>query len=221
MIFTSGCTGALKLIAESFIFETDNSSHGNTKGNNCEFINNQDRCNIPVLGKESELYDTTQHHTSTCSRTDFQDGGSLYADVKVRKGCFAYLLDNHTSVQGMREIIKEKAESILCIEEISEKSFKVHLMHGNNDHNNNGNSLFVYPAQSNFCGRKYPLEWTKKIHEHQMTFQGSFPGRWFVLLDAASYASTSHLDLSRHRPDFVTLSFYKMFGLPTGLGKNQ
>ena len=215
MIFTSGCTGALKLIAESFIFETDSSNHGNTKGHNCEFINNQDGCNI--IGSESELCDTTRHHTST----DFQDGGSLYADVKVRKGRFAYLLDNHTSVQGMREIIKEKVESILCIEEIAEKSFKEHLMHGNNDQKNNGNSLFVYPAQSNYCGRKYPLEWTKEIHEHQMTFQGSFPGRWFVLLDAASYASTSQLDLSRHRPDFVTMSFYKMFGFPTGLGKKQ
>jgi molybdenum cofactor sulfurtransferase len=221
VIFTSGCTGALKLIAESFIFETDCSSHGNTKGHNCEFINNQDRCNIPVIGKESELCDTTRHHTSTCSGTDFQDGGSLYADVKVRKGCFAYLLDNHTSVQGMREIIKDKVESILCIEEIAEQSFKEHLIHGNKDQHNNGNSLFVYPAQSNYCGRKYPLEWTKEIHEHQMTFQGSFPGRWFVLQDVASYASTSHLDLSIHKPDFVTLSFYKMFGFPTGLGKNQ
>lgn len=29
---------------------------------------------------------------------------------------------------------------------------------------------------------------------------------------------TSPLDLQRHRPDFVSLSFYKMFGYPTGLG---
>jgi molybdenum cofactor sulfurtransferase len=29
---------------------------------------------------------------------------------------------------------------------------------------------------------------------------------------------TNQLDLSVHDPDFVTISFYKMFGYPTGLG---
>lgn len=41
-----------------------------------------------------------------------------------------------------------------------------------------------------------------------------------VVLDAASYVSTSPLDLSSPltTPHFVTLSFYKLFGFPTGLG---
>lgn len=38
------------------------------------------------------------------------------------------------------------------------------------------------------------------------------------MLDAASYVSTNALDLSRWKPDFVTLSFYKIMGFPTGLG---
>ena len=38
------------------------------------------------------------------------------------------------------------------------------------------------------------------------------------MLDAAAYAGTNHLDLSQHHADFVALSFYKMFGYPTGLG---
>ena len=41
---------------------------------------------------------------------------------------------------------------------------------------------------------------------------------WEVLLDAAALVPTNGLDLSRWRPDFVDLSFYKMFGLPTGVG---
>ncbi|KAF2345079.1 Aminotransferase class V domain [Trinorchestia longiramus] len=44
------------------------------------------------------------------------------------------------------------------------------------------------------------------------------PRRWFVLLDAASLVATSPLDLSTTSPDFVPVSFYKMFGYPTGLG---
>lgn len=38
------------------------------------------------------------------------------------------------------------------------------------------------------------------------------------MLDAAAFVPTSPLDLSVHQPDFVTLSFYKMFGYPTGIG---
>jgi len=41
-------------------------------------------------------------------------------------------------------------------------------------------------------------------------------GEWFVVVDAAALVSCSPLDLSRYSPDFVTLSFYKMFGFPTG-----
>ena len=39
-----------------------------------------------------------------------------------------------------------------------------------------------------------------------------------MLLDAASHVSTSPLDLSSTHPHFVTISFYKMFGFPTGVG---
>ena len=39
-----------------------------------------------------------------------------------------------------------------------------------------------------------------------------------VLLDAAAFAPTSRLDLQQVRPDFVAVSFYKLFGIPTGVG---
>ncbi len=38
------------------------------------------------------------------------------------------------------------------------------------------------------------------------------------MLDAAAFVPTNRLDLSRYHPDFVALSFYKMFGYPTGVG---
>ena len=49
---------------------------------------------------------------------------------------------------------------------------------------------------------------------------------WLWCLDAAKLAATSVLDLSfsshpelkSFRPHFITVSFYKMFGYPTGLG---
>ncbi|HMT77779.1 MAG TPA: aminotransferase class V-fold PLP-dependent enzyme, partial [Saprospiraceae bacterium] len=39
-----------------------------------------------------------------------------------------------------------------------------------------------------------------------------------VLLDAAAFVPTSKLDLKQVHPEFVTISFYKIFGYPTGIG---
>ena len=69
-------------------------------------------------------------------------------------------------------------------------------------------AVSCFPAMSNFNGRKYPLSWIQ-------TLQSS---SHLVLLDAASFVSTNPLDLSSVKPDFVVISFYKMFGYPTGLG---
>ena len=68
--------------------------------------------------------------------------------------------------------------------------------------------LFAYPAQSNFSGVQHPLAWIEQAQSHG----------WDVLLDAAAYVPTNRLDLGRWHPDFVALSFYKMFGWPTGVG---
>ncbi|MBN2847542.1 MAG: aminotransferase class V-fold PLP-dependent enzyme, partial [Coriobacteriia bacterium] len=69
-------------------------------------------------------------------------------------------------------------------------------------------NLFVFPAQSNFTGVRHPLDVVARARA----------AGWTVVLDAAAYVPTSRLDLSEVRPDFVTLSFYKMFGYPTGAG---
>ncbi len=41
---------------------------------------------------------------------------------------------------------------------------------------------------------------------------------WDVLLDAAAFVPANRLDLSAWHPDYVALSFYKLFGYPTGIG---
>ena len=47
----------------------------------------------------------------------------------------------------------------------------------------------------------------------QVQFLGARHG-----FDAAAYVPTSQLDLSKVHPDFVPISFYKIFGYPTGMG---
>jgi selenocysteine lyase/cysteine desulfurase len=68
--------------------------------------------------------------------------------------------------------------------------------------------LFAFPAQSNFSGVTHPLDLIAQAHDRG----------WDVLLDAAAFVPTHRLDLSQVKPDFVSVSFYKMFGYPTGVG---
>uniref|UniRef100_A0A8D0FEQ3 Molybdenum cofactor sulfurase n=1 Tax=Strix occidentalis caurina TaxID=311401 RepID=A0A8D0FEQ3_STROC len=160
IIFTSGCTAALKLVAEAF----------------------------PWIPEGTE---------QTSSR-------------------FCYLTDSHTSVVGMRGItasmnvlsVPIKPKEILLSEEnrlLAEEQ------------NCTTPHLFSYPAQSNFSGTKYPLSWIQDIKSGKLCPM-KIPGKWFVLLDAASYVSSSPLDLGVHHADFIPISFYKIFGFPTGLG---
>jgi len=68
--------------------------------------------------------------------------------------------------------------------------------------------LFAFPAQSNFSGVKHPLDLVREAKAHG----------WDVLLDAAAFVATCRLDLEAVPADFVAISFYKMFGYPTGVG---
>jgi selenocysteine lyase/cysteine desulfurase len=68
--------------------------------------------------------------------------------------------------------------------------------------------LFAFPAQSNVTGVQHPLEWIGLAHERG----------YDVLLDAAAYVPANRLDLTAVRPDFVPVSWYKVFGYPTGVG---
>ena len=139
------------------------------------------------------------------------------------QGCFCYLLDNHTSVQGMRGGVRDRVGAILCMDECDIDSPDIPastIIHKHPDYHEGGNCLFAFPAQSNFSGRKYPLAWIGRLARGEFSFQRRFPGQWLSVLDAAAYVSTSPLDLSLHKPDFVTLSFYKMMGFPTSTGKS-
>lgn len=68
--------------------------------------------------------------------------------------------------------------------------------------------LFAFPAQSNFSGVKHPLDLIDTARSLG----------YDVLLDAAAFVPSNPLSLRMHAADFVVLSFYKLFGYPTGVG---
>jgi molybdenum cofactor sulfurtransferase len=123
-----------------------------------------------------------------------------------------YLLtfDNHNSVNGIREFARDRGATVNYVPivlpdlRVDEDYLAQALASAQPGHYN----LFAYPAQSNFTGVQHPLEWIAAAQAKG----------WDVLLDAASFAPTNRLDLGQWHPDFVDLSFYKMFGYPTGTG---
>ena len=123
---------------------------------------------------------------------------------------FIPTFDNHNSVNGIREFAKIKGAQVTYVPlttpelRIDRAKLDNILNRVDMDHHN----LFAFPAQSNFSGVKHPLELIEHAHSKGLD----------VLLDAAAYVPTSGLDLSVIKPEFVTISFYKMFGYPTGIG---
>jgi selenocysteine lyase/cysteine desulfurase len=125
-------------------------------------------------------------------------------------GRYLALVDNHNSVNGIREFAGAKGSSVdyapLTLPDLRIDRPRLDELLGTADPARA--NLFAFPAQSNFSGVKHPLE----------LVAGARAKGWDVLLDAAAFVPTSPLDLSAVRPDFVTISFYKMFGYPTGVG---
>lgn len=123
-------------------------------------------------------------------------------------GTYLLTADNHNSVNGIREFCANKGGTFqyaplnenLTLDSAALKQ-ALKSFEGRN-------KLFAFPAQSNVSGVRHALKWVKRAQK-----QG-----WDVLLDAAAFAPTSPLDLTKVPADFVAVSFYKIFGFPTGLG---
>ena len=125
-------------------------------------------------------------------------------------GCYLLTVDNHNSANGIREYAIAKGASVvyapLTTPELRiDRARLGELFAGAAA---SADNLFAYPAQSNFTGVTHPLECVEEAHA----------AGWDVLLDAAAFVPTNQLDLHAVNPDFVSVSFYKMFGYPTGLG---
>ena len=134
-------------------------------------------------------------------------------------GRYLLTFDNHNSVNGIREFAHARGADVKYIpvalpdmrvdaSQLDRELAQPSTLAPGASAGENGHNLFAYPAQSNFSSVKHPLEWIEQAHKYG----------WDVLLDAAAFVPTSKLDLSEVKPDFVPVSFYKMFGYPTGLG---
>lgn len=154
-----------------------------------------------------------------------------------RRGRLVLTLDNHNSVNGIREFAHRRGSKVVYVNtqapelRIDEKDVVAALPDGRRTRgqrwrsclrvkrNDDGggragdpkarkNGLFAFPAQSNFSGVRHPLSWVPLAQERG----------YDVLLDAAAFLPTAKLDLSAVKPEFVVMSWYKVMGYPTGVG---
>jgi selenocysteine lyase/cysteine desulfurase len=116
-------------------------------------------------------------------------------------------LDNHNSVNGLREYARAKGARTTYVP-LTGPDLRIDVRRLRAALPAAGHGLFAYPAQSNFTGVQHPLDWIGRIRERG----------YQVLLDAAAFVPTNPLDLSRVHPDFTVVSWYKVFGHPTGVG---
>ena len=211
VVFTSGATAALRLVAESFPWSPS-----------------------------SEFRYTASNHTSVVGiRAAAAHAGARVAVVDVL-AAEASESESEPSVrvrarrdddgeERRRWRIVERAE-ISPQRTPSRRPFAPSREDANEDEDV-PECLFAYPAECNLSGERFhPSVASAARAADEGTPALSSVGtptpprprsrrRWRVLCDAAKCAGTRPPDLSREdAPDFVALSYYKMFGYPTGLG---
>ncbi|UXI70592.1 aminotransferase class V-fold PLP-dependent enzyme [Tahibacter amnicola] len=115
--------------------------------------------------------------------------------------------DNHNSVNGIREYAARAGSSlgVLPLTESLELDDPAAVL---GEVATRGGGLLAYPAQSNFSGVLHPLSLVQQARERGFD----------VLLDIAAYAPSHRISLAECPADFAVLSFYKLFGYPTGIG---
>jgi selenocysteine lyase/cysteine desulfurase len=123
-------------------------------------------------------------------------------------GVYAVSADNHNSLNGVREYARRSGARVVYLpldDQLRLAGARAALLQLSDAA---GPKLFAFPAQSNFSGVRHPLHLIDDAHI----------AAFDVLLDAAAFLPSSALSLRQYRPAFVVLSFYKLFGIPTGLG---
>ena len=157
---------------------------------------------------------------------------------------YAYMMDSHNSLIGIRQQAQLKGASVSIIDypvqiygqaidvEDDDWSFRCACRSPATPSQTNALSycLFATPVENNFNGLRPPLNrLLKPFLDARHNRSSSFPippvhrlpsetCHWFTLVDCAKYLSTAAFSLSTYPVDFVVLSFYKIFGYPTGIG---
>lgn len=138
---------------------------------------------------------------------------------------FLYAQNSQTSVMGMRNLATKQGRRFICnswneITCMDVIDWDQQFGSGPWDSCTKCNvddypNLLVVPAECNFGGMRLDVAAIVQKTRRART-------RWFtvlpVVVDTAKLASTGPISLKQIDADFAVMSFYKLFGEPTGLG---
>ena len=208
VIFTSGTTQALQIVAENFAWDDGRERDG--------------------TGKSMLVYSHNSHTSVVGMREPAMRRGALFQ---------CQTLDD-IEMAGAKEFESWGGDSF------QDKLKDNGNCNGNDDGDGNGNGnddgnnedgytydfgsgakgrngyrteaatkhLLAFPLECNFSGRK------SKAQQIIRASRSAKSGTWYSMLDIAKAASTSTVNLRTLDPDFACISFYKIFGAPTGIG---
>jgi selenocysteine lyase/cysteine desulfurase len=194
-IFTPNASGACRLVGEAYPFSARTrlvltyDNHNSVNGIR-EFARGRGAVTqyVPFCSPELRVDDDAIGQALARRRP-----GRLGAAWRVARGGVAPRANRGGRAERQRTQVKEAERPVAALPDAASSDRR---------------GLFAYPAQSNFSGVQHPLRWIDMAHEHG----------YDVLLDAAAYLPSNRLDLSVVKPDFVPVSWYKVFGYPTGVG---
>ena len=216
MIFTSGATESLRIVAESFQWGSgkvvdDSGPHTST------------RCSCPCQyhrerRKSLLLYPHNSHTSVVGMRGPAMAKGGTFRCIPLEELTnatskdFSEWADECNSPKGggvAKNQVCCNCQYLSRYESATESDEII-------------NHLMVLPVECNFGGNrpKHVAELIRRARRSSSVARNSEDpkSRWNILLDVAKAASTGPVDLRQLDPDFACLSFYKMFGEPTGLG---
>lgn len=113
-------------------------------------------------------------------------------------------VDNHNSINGIREYARRAGAQIRYLPLDAE----LRLRDPGAVLDRCSSGLLAFAGQSNFSGVRHPLDLAEIAHGRGLD----------VLIDIAALAPSHPISLRSCAADFAALSFYKLFGYPTGLG---
>jgi selenocysteine lyase/cysteine desulfurase len=184
------------------VFGNPHSEHGPSKASDAD-IEYARAATLAFFDADSDVYDV-------CFTANTSTAIKLVAE-SYRFGPSSGLIlsaDNHNSMNGMREYARAAGAPtcVLPLDDELRLLQPVEFMSAFARSHVRG--LFGFPAQSNFSGVKHTLE---------LSCEAQRLG-YDVMLDAAGLGCGSAISLRRYPAEFLVFSFYKIFGLPTGVG---
>jgi selenocysteine lyase/cysteine desulfurase/uncharacterized protein YcbX len=182
VIFTSGCTGGLQIVARSFAFGPDDAF-------SCSWA---------------------AHNSLLGIREIALAGGGRYRPMPagMAPDDVVAWATGVPQTEFVRAVKRDGAANSSSLVFESGKQVKPAPV--------TGRVLLGVPLECNFSGTRVPYrEWGRQVASQRDAPNGS---EVYTLLDAAAAAPRMPIALAGSAIDFCLVSFYKMFGYPTGIG---